>query len=277
MLKTRCFPENNYFSVWQDGKTTRFQIEDDKPITKLKYPEFYDIKLTNKCDGKCPWCYQDSSDREEHTPNIVESIFNFFGPMSKNERPFQVALGGGNPNEHPDFIEVLKTFDSLGIVPNYTTNGMGITPEICYNTEKYCGGVAVSLHPHLEEYWSNAIWEFDAYKVPVINAHIIISDKESIDFFKSINYTYGDMLKYFVLLPYEAMGRAEPKEIDYEYLTEILDGLDDIKNVAFGAGFYEYLKTKDYSVSLYEPELMSAYLDLSNMKVYKSSFNLEEI
>lgn len=46
---------------------------------------------------------------------------------------FQVALGGGNPNQHPDFIEMLEYTRSKGIVPNYTTNGLGLSarPESC--------------------------------------------------------------------------------------------------------------------------------------------------
>jgi hypothetical protein len=49
-------------------------------------------------------------------------------------------------------------------------------------------------------------------------------------------------------------------------------------DVAFGANFHPYL-VKDkgrFNVSIYDPESMSAYLDLETMKVYKSSFSSEE-
>jgi len=36
---------------------------------------------------------------------------------------FQVALGGVNPNQHPDFIEILEYTASKEVDPNYTTNG----------------------------------------------------------------------------------------------------------------------------------------------------------
>lgn len=276
-MKTRRFPEHNYYSVWNDGITTRYQIRDDEPITELEYPEFYDIKITEKCSGKCPWCYMDSSESDEHYKDIVSKVASFFGPMSKNQRPFQVALGGGNPNEHPNFIALIAYLDLLGITPNYTTNGIGVTPQIIHATRRFCGGVAVSFHPHLEEYWSKAVDDFWKYGVKNLNAHIIISDRESIDFFKRMYYKYNSIMKYFVLLPYEAMGRAEAKEIDYEYLTEVLDSIRKQKKLAFGANFYEYLLSKNYPVNLYEPEIMSKYLDLKDMKVYRSSFNLTEV
>ena len=61
MIKTRCFPKNNYKSIYFNGKTMRIALDPEKPIIDLEYPEFYDIKITNKCNGKCNYCYQDSS------------------------------------------------------------------------------------------------------------------------------------------------------------------------------------------------------------------------
>lgn len=64
---------------------------------------------------------------------------------------FQVALGGGNPNQHPDFVEILNYTRSKGIVPNYTTNGRGLTDDILAATRRNCGAVAVSAYPPYRE------------------------------------------------------------------------------------------------------------------------------
>lgn len=277
MIRTRKFPEHNYYSVWCDGHAVRFQIDDDKPITELRYPEFYDVKITGKCSGNCPWCYQDSTEDSEHYPNIVEKAEQFFGIMTPNQRPFQIALGGGNPNEHPDFCNIAKYFDSIGIVPNYTTNGMGITKEIVDITRDVCGGVAISTHPHLIPHWIDALCDLYEGGVKNIATQTIISNKESIDYFVNVYRVCKDLVKYIVLLPYEVQGRAVPANIDYRYLGEVLDRLEDKSKLAFGAGFYEWLKTRDYDVSLYEPELMSKFLDMKDMTLYKSSFNLEMV
>ena len=280
MIKTRAFPENNYKAIWYNGKTIRLQLDSKRPITEIKYPEFYDVKITGYCEGNCPWCYMNSTPEDSHYSNIIEKTKEYFGKMSENERPFQVAIGGGEPTSHPDFVELLKTFKELGIEPNYTTNGM--IPHSYYGdsvfeaTKDYCGGVAVSCHPHLEKYWRLSAVDFLSMDIR-LNFHIIISDKESIDLFKNIYYEWKDDIDYFVLLPYTPQGRAEQKGIDWEYLLKRLP--DDTSKIAFGAGFYPYLLRGNHGikVSLYEPEILSKFLDMKDMKLYKSSFHLEEV
>lgn len=272
MVKTRILPESNYKSIYNNGKTLRIALDPSKPILELKYPEFYDVKLTNKCNGCCPECYQNSIPQGEHADNSIQKIKDFFGTLTENEKPFQVALGGGEPTLHPDFIEILKTFYDLGITPNYTTNGMNLTDEILEATKKYCGGVAVSCHDQLD--WQKAVHKLTAQGIKT-NLHIIISDKESINSFECIYHQFHDIIEYFVLLPYIAMGRAKKKNIQFKELVKVLDRIKS-EQIAFGANFYKNLKKegRKFDVSLYEPELMSKYLDLTDMSIHKSSFNL---
>jgi hypothetical protein len=273
-MRTRCFPEHNYKAFFINGKTIRIKLDPEKPITNLRYPEFYDVKITDYCTGKCPYCYQNSGEYNPAYADAFDKLEKYFGGMSKNQRPFQVAIGGGNPNQHVDFISILSLFHCLDIVPNYTTNGIGINSEIIDATKKYCGGVAVSCHPHLQWYWAEAVNKLK--NATQCNLHIIISDKQSIDYFCKIYKIYKDVIKYFVLLPYEAAGRATKKEIDYKYLTETLSQMGNIEQVAFGANFYRYLCFSNFKLSLYEPEIYSKFLDVKDMKIYNSSFNLVE-
>jgi organic radical activating enzyme len=273
-MKTRVLPQNNYKAVYLDGKTLRFQIDDKKPITELEYPEFYDVKLTSKCNGQCPYCYQDSKITEDCIP-ILDKFKKIFSSLSENNRPFQIAFGGGEPTLHYEFIEILKACYDLGITPNYTTNGTHLTKEILEATKKYCGGVAISCHQHLD--WERGVQQLRNEDIK-INLHIIISDKESIDRFLRIYKQHQDKIAYFVLLPYETFGRAPKKEIDFEYLDSKMTGKEE--NIAWGANFYKFLKDNSkYKVSLYEPESMSKYLDLTltEPKLYLSSFNLTEV
>jgi organic radical activating enzyme len=285
MIKTRIEEKSNYRSVWVNGKTLRFQIDPKKPIKELEYPEFYDIKVTDKCSlGRCKYCYMNSNEEGNHYDSIVQKVQKFFGKMDKNQLPYQIAYGGGCPLESPEFIELLKvTKEEFDIVPNYTTNGTWVVKDPSYikelldATEKYCGGVAVSCHPHLEKYWRKATALLHEKKVK-LNFHIIISDKESIDKFIEIFKEYKDIIDYFVLLPYGVQGRAKPKEIDWDYLVSVFP--KDNKKIAFGANFYPYLLRKDLDVkvSLYQPEIMSKFITLEgNGKMYKSSFSNEVI
>lgn len=304
MIKYRIDKEHNYKAIYCNGKTIRIALNPKIPITEIDYPEFYDVKITNKCNSgivdtsivnvvhgfnkdfyahkkcysnydSCRYCYQNSNIDEPHFDNILEKTNNYFGSMSDNEKPFQVAIGGGEPTLHPDFVKLLKLFYDINITPNYTTNGVDIPEKILGATKKYCGGVAISCHRHLEKYWKKSIDLFLKNKI-LLNLHIIISDKESINYFYDIFNEYRDKIDYFVLLPYIAQGRATQKEIDYIYLTNILNKIEDVSKIAFGANFYKYLtdNKNKWDVSLYEPEIFSAYLDYKDMKLYKSSFNL---
>ena len=279
MLKTRCFADKNYKSIYFNGKTMRIALDPAKPIQDLDYPEFYDIKLTNRCEGKCPYCYQNSKAGEEDI-DAISKLKQFLGSMSDNEKPFQIAYGGGEPTLHPQFHDIMKLTRELGISPNYTTNGMNITDEIIETTKKYCEGIAVSCHPHLDYWWTSAAEKFIEEGV-FTNFHNVISDKKSIDRFLEIYHSWKGKIKYFVVLPMMNMGRAKDQEFEPEYffdkIEEMVNSGVDVSDIAFGANFFPYLKGKEYlKLSLYEPEIMSKYLDLTNGYLYKSSFDTGE-
>lgn len=274
-MRERVFYDKNYHGIFINNKTIRIPINMKEPILELDYPEFYDISITNHCMGNCNYCYQNSLDSNGHYDKIIKKVNSFFGKMTFNERPFQVAIGGGEPTTHPDFLELLKTFKKLEIVPNYTTNGMWIDDEsaddIVEYTSKYCGGVALSTHKHLTKYWKNAANALISNNV-FVNFHIIISDKKSIDEFVEIYDKWHDKIRYFVLLPYVAIGRAEHKNIEYAYLYEKLP--EKLFKVAFGANFYGWLKNTPLELFLYDPEMYSKYLSLKdNGYLYPSSFS----
>lgn len=281
MIKTRIFSEHNYKGIHMNGKTIRIALDPKKPITELLYPEFYDIAVTKKCFGNCSYCYQDSTPTNIEPKNIIKKVRNFFKSFTQNQLPFQIAYGGGEVFTHKDFLKLLKiTKEEFDIVPNYTTNGMWIDfseekqKEIIDITKTYCGGVAVSTHPHLEQYWRKAV-ELYLENDIFTNLHVIISDKKSIDDFMEIYNEYTGKVKYFVLLPLSSQGRCKEAHIDWDYVVKALP--KDCHDIAFGANFYPYLLTSRnrFNVSLYSPESMSGYLDLTDMRVYKSSFSSE--
>jgi len=284
MIKTRIEEKANYKSVWVNGKTLRFAIDSSKPITELEWPEFYDIKITGKCnaDPLCKFCYMASTNDVPHYDNITGKLRTFFSSIPQEHLPYQIAYGGGEPTSHPDFAEAMRiTKEEFDVCPNYTTNGMWVSgndcdpEEIINATKEYCGGVAVSCHPHLEYYWQKAAREYSNCNIK-LNFHIIISDKESINYFRKIYDEWKNDIDYFVLLPYGVQGRAVKKEIDWDYLVEQLP--EDHTKLAFGANFYPYLKRGNHNikVSLYPPEIFSKFMDLKDMKIYPSSFSIDK-
>lgn len=278
MIKEKYFPDENYFALFdtETNVTLRFAPNPDKPILPLRYPEILDISLGTKCLANCPFCYTSAIKNGVNYPNLVEKIMDLFGNMNENQRPFQVAIGGGGePTLHPDFIDALKAFHSLGILPNYTTNGMHLTPEILEATKQYCGGVAVSCHPHIPKIWENATINLFEYGI-VTNLHIIVGEPGSTERFLDIYERFHNMIDYFVALPYQAAGRAKPIEVEKEW--DKFFALMPSEKIALGALFYDYLLEtgkKIPNLSLYEPEVMSGYVMLDeNPIIRKSSYDL---
>jgi hypothetical protein len=279
----RIDKEANYKAVFFNGKTIRSRIDETKPILAPKYAEIEDVAINSKCFANCSYCYTSATKEGVNFDNIIEKALDTWGSVGQNERPFQIAIGGaGESTIHPQWIEFVKAVNELNIVPNYTTNGMHITDKLLEATERYCGGVAVSYHPHIKNVFNKAIKEYSKIKTK-LNTHIIIGTKESLIDAQSIYETYKDDVEYFVMLPYQAVGRA--KEIDVEQVWKsMFEWIDTLPNqrqeqFAFGALFYLFLLKNKLSlnIDIYEPEIYSGYriFDDSYKTLRKSSYNLE--
>ena len=111
MIKVRQFPQENYKGIFLNGKTMRLQYDTSKPIQELEYPEFMDVAINNKCYGACSYCYIEAVHTGKNYENVPQKIHDYFGSLTENQRPFQVAIGGaGEPTLHPEFPEILKAF-----------------------------------------------------------------------------------------------------------------------------------------------------------------------
>ena len=120
-----------------------------EPFWSIHGPELIDVSLTNWCSKGCGFCYRRSNSSGKH---MGVNNYRIIMEQARKMGVLQVALGGGNPNQHPSFAEILQlTREEYGIVPSYTTNGMGLTREILEASRKFCGAVAVSAYPPFED------------------------------------------------------------------------------------------------------------------------------
>ena len=79
-------------------------------------------------------------------PNMLLEDFAWIARQCQG-RTNQLALGGrGDPDQHENFEDILNTSVKHHLVPNFTTAGYGMTPEIAAICKKYCGAVAVSWY-----------------------------------------------------------------------------------------------------------------------------------
>lgn len=117
------FPRQRYTAIFNPHSGFFARVEDvgaPEPFWAEHGPELLDIAITNWCDRGCFICYRKSDEMGHHM--MVEDYREVIR-QAQAMHAFQVALGGGNPNQHPDFVEILRlTREEYGIVPNYTTN-----------------------------------------------------------------------------------------------------------------------------------------------------------
>ena len=116
------------------------------------FPHLIDVGIMGHCihgkTGLCVkagiGCYQSGLLIEK--PNMRYEDFESIVEQCKG-KVNQFALGGrGDPDQHEDFEKILKLCRENNIVPNFTTSGYGMTPEIAALCKQYCGAVAVSWY-----------------------------------------------------------------------------------------------------------------------------------
>lgn len=103
------------------GSKARVSFEAIKAPDKALTPELVDVKITDYCSFGCTFCYQDSTPKGKHAS--LEQIERVIAVLREAE-VFEVAIGGGEPTLHPQFVEILKRFRAAGIVPNFTTRSL---------------------------------------------------------------------------------------------------------------------------------------------------------
>ena len=116
------------------------------------FPELLDIGIMGHCkhgqSGLCleagVECYQDGL--RARAPNMTLEDFQEIVRQCRGNT-YQIALGGcGDPDQHEHFAEILDACRSAGIVPNFTTSGLGLNSELAQLCKKHCGAVAVSWY-----------------------------------------------------------------------------------------------------------------------------------
>lgn len=152
MFRIKHYANEHYTTVFNPHTGFFARIEDqDFPEPKWSQhgPELMDISITGWCDRNCSICYRNSNTKGEHMSlGDYEIVIRQAAAMGV----LQVALGGGNPNQHPEFAEILKlTREKYGIVPSYTSNGRGLSSDVIKTSGKYCGAVAISVYSPYEE------------------------------------------------------------------------------------------------------------------------------
>lgn len=169
------------------------------------YPHLLDIGIMGHClhgaSGKCAQsgveCYQQGNTR--HQPHMRYEDFCRIIDESRG-KTFQVALGGrGDPDQHPDFVKMIRYACESGVTPNFTTSGYDLDQTILPDIKQYCGAVAVSHYR--SRYTTRAIQALLAHGIKT-NIHFVLSSSsidEAIDWIEGKKVPRGINRVIFLL------------------------------------------------------------------------------
>ena len=127
-------------------------VESAEDPFMASFPELLDVGIMGHCrhgqSGLCLQagveCYQDGL--HANAPNMALEDFEEIVRQCRG-KTYQIALGGcGDPDQHEHFADILETCYQAGIVPNFTTSGLGLNSELAQLCKKHCGAVAVSWY-----------------------------------------------------------------------------------------------------------------------------------
>ena len=114
---------NNWVSYKNGNYTVRINLETGTKIREndLDYLEAdtienFDIKITNKCDRGCNFCHENSTPDGKHADLFAPSFLDNLHPYT------ELAIGGGNPLEHPDLLKFLLRCKENKWIPSMTVN-----------------------------------------------------------------------------------------------------------------------------------------------------------
>ena len=163
-------PVYGYWTLFDrhHGSKLRFSFDDDIEIKCASLPELVDLKITDYCQKRCDYCYQASGYNGKHAD--FDEIVKLIEALAQLQ-VFEVALGGGEPTTHPQFIDILKKCKEHRIVPNFTTRNYDWF-RASKNVEVFeqcCGRVAFSANR-----------PYDIEEVAAIRDYLRLRDKVSV-------------------------------------------------------------------------------------------------
>lgn len=218
MIRLHRDKKQNYYNFFDNvtGLSARWDNFGGNPFWREEGPELLDISITDYCEKECNFCYRNAN---IHGGFMELPLFENIVHQAEKAGVQQIALGGGNPNQHPKFISFLKIAKEHHIIASYTTNGQGMSEEIYQATKMYGGAIAVSWYAPY-----NAALEVmekcRTYNI-CFNIHFVLHKESLLDALALLN---SDTLPWeninaIIFLNYKPLGH------------KIFDGLKDDENL----------------------------------------------
>lgn len=140
--------DGHYYTIFskRSGMKVRISLKDNiPPYEKSSTPELVDLKITQFCPFGCEFCYQSSTKEGLHAPlGKIKEYVDYLAEL----KVMEIAIGGGEPTMHPDFIEIIKYIHEKGIIANFTTYSVAWLKknDIVQAVRNYISAIGVSVH-----------------------------------------------------------------------------------------------------------------------------------
>lgn len=118
--------------VYKNGNYTVKLLSDGTKIRETEEDDFFpsfaencDVKITDKCDGGCPFCYEGCTPNGRHGNILNQKFLDTLHPYT------ELAING-NDMSHPDLIPFLEKLKDKKVIANMTVNQIHF--ERCQDT-----------------------------------------------------------------------------------------------------------------------------------------------
>jgi len=235
-------------------------------------------------------CYQDSTKEGAHAEtDFIRGLACSFQDMGV----FEVALGGGEPTMHPDFIKILKMFREHNIVPNFTTRSYKwLTDDgIREAVKKYAGKFAVSVSRvhEMERAWhladefkmSGSEYDYDEHRHQCRMGFQYVMGSTKLDEFRDLIRAVPYNCE-MTLLGYKEVGRGSTyKPYKYGGWLQIVKDVGEHKSIGIDTALANQdkdaiLEVVDKRFVTFEEGKFSMYVDAVTKRAAPSSYCSED-
>lgn len=202
------YKNGNYIvTLLSDGTKIR-ETKDNELIPS--FAENCDVKITDKCDGGCPFCYEGCTSNGKHGDILNYKFLDTLHPYT------ELAING-NDLSHPDLVPFMYKMKEKNIILNMTVNQIHFERD--FNFIKSCvgagliHGLGVSLKDPTDEFIAK-ISQFPNAVIHVINGVVSVPDLARL----------ADHNLKILILGYKHLRRGESY---YEQNDEIVNALQE--------------------------------------------------
>lgn len=114
---------NHKVTIYSDGTKIKETIDPKADHFTYDFPENFDIKITDQCDGGCAYCHENSTVNGKH--GDLKALEPMIATLQAGT---ECAVGGGNALAHPDLVWFLERLKEQGVIANITINQRHLRP-----------------------------------------------------------------------------------------------------------------------------------------------------